>query len=320
MEFQEFDDMIGASREMKNIFSRIEDVAELDIPVLIMGESGTGKELVANSIHRRSSREDGPFIPVNTGAFSTELLMTELFGHEKGAFTGANKQHRGLFEIADGGSLFLDEISTMDMKTQVALLRVLETRRFQRVGSSHFISVNVRIIAATNENLRRKIRAKQFRRDLFHRLNVFSIFIPPLRKRKADIEVLADIFIRKYAEEFDKQVAGINDEAKKLLYGYPWPGNVRELENTIMQLIISLKGDTIGVESLPGKITRKANYKRRFRIRFGKPLNQVEAKYIEETLKEYNGNKEQTARSLGISRKTLYNKIQKLGIEIESGG
>lgn len=192
MEYQQFDDMIGASRRMKKIFLKIEDVAKLQIPVLIVGESGTGKELVANSIHKRSSSNNGPFIPVNTGAFSTELLMTELFGHEKGAFTGAEKPHRGLFEIADNGSLFLDEISTMEMKTQVALLRVLETRKFQRVGSSRFLTVNVRLIAATNENLRRKIRNKQFRRDLFHRLNVFTIFIPPLRKRKADIEVLTD--------------------------------------------------------------------------------------------------------------------------------
>lgn len=149
MEYQQFDDMIGASRRMKKIFLKIEDVAKLQIPVLIVGESGTGKELVANSIHKRSSRNNGPFIPVNTGAFSTELLMTELFGHEKGAFTGAEKPHRGLFEIADNGSLFLDEISTMEMKTQVALLRVLETRKFQRVGSSRFLTVNVRLIAAT---------------------------------------------------------------------------------------------------------------------------------------------------------------------------
>jgi DNA-binding NtrC family response regulator len=311
--------MIGSSRKMRRIFAQIKRVSGLDIPVLIVGESGTGKELVALSIHKRSPRSDYPFIPVNTGAIVKELIESEIFGHEKGAFTGATYQKKGKFEAAKGGTLFLDEISTMDEKTQVSLLRVLETKKFQRVGGSRLIETDVRIIAATNENLRLSIKEGQFREDLFHRLNVFPIKLPPLRNRGDDINLLLDYFLTQYCEEFDKPMPELTPQAMLLLRSYRWPGNVRELENVIMRCVVMLEGDTISPESLPGIILQDSREKpeasdRDVVLEVGLTLGEAEKRYITKTLQIVGGNKSKAARILGLSRKAMYNKLKSYGL------
>jgi DNA-binding NtrC family response regulator len=317
-----FDGMIGACRGMRRLFSQIKRVSGLDIPVLVVGESGTGKELVAMSIHKRSPRADCPFVPVNTGAIVKELIESEIFGHEKGAFTGASYQKKGKFEVAKGGTLFLDEVSTMDEKTQVSLLRVLETRRFQRVGGNRNIEADVRIIAATNENLRKAIAKGHFRRDLFHRLNVFAIKIPPLRERGEDIELLVNYFLHKYCQELDKPVPELSPQATLLLKSYRWPGNVRELENVMLRTVVMLEEDKIVPEILPDIILQDSqaetgkqgkseeSEEKDVVLEVGMTLEEVERRYITKTLDLLGGNKSKAARILGLSRKAMYNKLK----------
>ncbi|MDF1567672.1 MAG: sigma-54 dependent transcriptional regulator [Spirochaetaceae bacterium] len=310
---QFFDDMIGACKPIKRVYRRIDRVAQLEVPVLVTGESGTGKELVAQSIHRRSNRSSGPFLAVNTGAISRDLIASELFGHERGAFTGAEDRKKGFFERAAGGTLFLDEITTMDSKTQISLLRVLEAKELRRVGGRELIRTDVRVIAATNQDLQKSIQNGTFREDLYHRLNVFNIKLPPLRKRKDDIPVLVSHFAKVYADKFGKKVLEIDPEAMTLLTTYSWPGNVRELENVIANSMVMVQTGTLMSVHLPSDFRNPSVSRGKMTLEMGLTLEEVERRYITETMKSLNGNKTLAADSLGISRKTLYNKLNKTG-------
>jgi len=237
--------MVGNSRAMSKVYKRIRNVSPFDIPILIIGESGSGKELVARAIHNESSRRSGPFHAVNTGALTAELIASELFGHEKGAFTGATTAKKGFFEIASGGTLFLDEIGTMGHDTQVNLLRIIENQTFTRVGGTTPIRSDVRILAATNDDLRKQVRSNRFRRDLYYRLSVFPLTLPPLRKRRDDIPVLVEFFREQYTAQFDRPVRGFEPGAMKQLRSYGWPGNVRELSNMLIRLVVGATRDMI---------------------------------------------------------------------------
>jgi DNA-binding NtrC family response regulator len=296
------------------VFRQIRQISRFDVLVLITGESGTGKDLVARAIHRHSSRADGPYYPVNMGAIPKDLIASTLFGHEKGAFTGANEARAGMFESARGGTLFLDEISTMDELTQVSLLRVIETGKYQRVGGTGFLQSDARIIAATNVDLNRMVREQTFRADLYHRLNVFNISLPPLRKRGKDVLLLAREFLRRYSEEFGKQCSGISAEANKLIGSYLWPGNVRELENVIMRAVITAEGDILTPDLLKSEVQSSDIQPDSVILEVGTTLEDAERELIAKTLAEVDGNKGEAARLLGISRKGIYNKVKKYGI------
>ncbi|HFB68472.1 MAG TPA: sigma-54-dependent Fis family transcriptional regulator, partial [Calditrichae bacterium] len=247
-----FENIIGVSGKMQEVFRKIRKVASSDATVLIRGESGTGKELIARAIHFHSPRSDAPLVEINCASIPETLLESELFGHEKGAFTGAYKQKKGKFEIANGGTLFLDEIGELPLTLQAKLLRVLQDGRFTRVGGVENIEVNVRLIAATNANLEELLEAGKFREDLYYRLNVIPILIPPLRERLEDIGPLTDFFIQKYARKNKKHIKGISQEARYILMNYDWPGNVRELENAIENAVVMAEGDIITPSDLPG--------------------------------------------------------------------
>ena len=301
---------------MRKVYRQIRQVSRYDVLVLVTGESGTGKDLVAQAIHRMSGRRDGPFYPVNMGAIPRELIASTLFGHEKGAFTGASQQKKGMFETAAGGTLFLDEIGTMDEMTQVGLLRVLETRRFQRVGGTESLSADVRLIAATNIDLRRVVKEGGFREDLWHRLNVFRVDMPPLRKRGKDILMLAREFVERYSREFDREVTGIDPEARRLLQSYVWPGNVRELENVIMRAVLTAPQRLITKDLLKSEVQSAAPARDQVVLEVGMTLEEAERELITKTLDLVAGNKGEAARMLGISRKGIYNKIKKYGLTI----
>jgi DNA-binding NtrC family response regulator len=306
--------MIGESLTTKKLEEQIEKVAPLTVTVLITGETGTGKDLAATRIHQLSGRSRGPFVPVNMGAIPRELVASTLFGHEKGSFTGADRQTGGLFERARGGTLFLDEIETTDEKTQISLLRVLETKCFQRVGGSDFIDTDVRILAASNQNLREAIREGSFREDLYYRLNVFAIEVPPLRKRGADILLLAGYFLKHYSRELDKNVTRISPEAEKLLTSYKWPGNVRELENLMLRAVVSATGDTVTDRLLARTENREASARDRVKIEVGSSLESLERTLIKLTLDKVLGSKTLAAEMLGLSRKGIYNKMKRYNL------
>ena len=303
--------IIGNSPPIKRVFEQIEKVAPLAVTVLITGETGTGKDLVASRIHRRSERAGGPFVPVNVGAIPRELIGSTLFGHEKGAFTGAHRRCSGLFKAAGGGTLFLDEIETMDERTQINLLRVLESMRYQPIGSNEFVPSDVRILAATNQDLGQAIQEGSFREDLYYRLNVFSMNIPPLRERGEDIILLARHFLRHYARELDKKVSAISADAEKLLLAYPWPGNVRELENAILRAVVSAEGDTLTEKLLTGTEVSDSAGEDRIEIEVGSTLETLERSLIRLTLDAVMGSKTVAADMLGLSRKGIYNKIKR---------
>jgi len=311
-----FGEIIGKSKAIKKIVSKINEIAVFDVPVLISGESGSGKELVARALHYSSAREEKPFVAINTGAIPRDLINSELFGHEKGSFTGAIDSKKGKFEEADGGTLFLDEISSMSEAVQIALLRVLETGRIERVGGNHSIPVDVRIVAATNKNMESLLEVGSFREDLYYRLNVYSIDLPPLRDRQEDIPVLSGYFVDRFSEEYNKQVNGIEEDAAELLRIYAWPGNVRELRNMILRSVISAKG-SIHKRDLPEIIRKKQQRGREFSIKAGTPLPEVERVTIVKTLQLARGNKLKAAEMLGISRRSLYNKLEEYQIEDE---
>src|SRR5467141_3955785 len=254
-----FENIVGKSEPMLKIFDLVAQVATSRSTVLLQGESGTGKEVIAKALHLNSPRHDRPFVPVNTGSMPTDLLESTLFGHVKGAFTSAIASKKGLFEVADKGTLFLDEIATMGMETQAKILRVLQDRKFMHLGGIQEIQVDVRIIAATNVDLRQLVREGRFREDLFYRLNVISIELPPLRQRKEDIPLLVDFFLKKYAEENDRPVRNITPEALRPLMSYSWPGNVRELENVIERAVVLSSGVEIGSELLPDQIAGRGS-------------------------------------------------------------
>jgi DNA-binding NtrC family response regulator len=305
------DNLIGESPQMKKIFSLIQTVAPTDTTAMIRGESGTGKELVAKAIHINSRRKYFPIITVNCGALAESLLESELFGHEKGAFTGAHYKRKGKFEMANGGTIFLDEIGTISSKMQVELLRVIEKKQFSRVGGNEVISSDFRVIAATNENLEDAVREGRFREDLYYRLNVFTIFIPPVRERLEDIPVLAKYFLSKYSCQMNKKVTNISDEAMEFLLQYQWPGNVRELENAIERAIVVCKGDTIAVDDLPFHVNNNAS----FFDNDDMSLAAMEKRHISLVLNNHNWNISRSAEALGIDRVTLYNKINRYGLQ-----
>jgi DNA-binding NtrC family response regulator len=311
-ERSEYDEIIGKSDVMQKIYDLISQVAPTDSTVLITGESGTGKELIAQAIHGNSQRCYMPFIAVSCGALPDSLLESELFGYEKGAFSGAEHTKKGRFEMADKGTLFLDEIGDISLKTQVDLLRVLQEKKFRRLGGQEEIKVDVRILAATNQDLKKAISENRFREDLFYRLNVISIHIPPLRKRKDDIPLLVKAFIRRYCLVLNKEPVKIAYSAMKLLMDYNWPGNVRELENVIERALVIGRGIEIVTEDLP--FSRKELGTEAL----PNSLKLVEKIHIKRILEETDWNISKAARVLEIDRQTLYNKIEKYHIEKES--
>lgn len=312
----EFEGMIAVGLPMRRVIRQIMEAAAVEIPVLITGETGTGKDLVAAAIHRQSGRKDKAYIAVNMGAMAPELIASEVFGHEKGAFTGAADVRPGIFEQASGGTVFLDEIATMDEKTQISLLRVLEEKTFRRVGGVKNIGVDVRIIAATNEDLENNVAEKRFREDLFYRLNVFHISVPPLRERVGAVSVLTDYFLSHFASIYGKDVERISHETYKMLRRYPWPGNIRELKNVIQTAVLMVDGKELTPEFIPRRI-RDAIGNDQTRddaicsFRVGATLDSVENEFIRVTLSRVGGNKKLAASVLGISRRALYNKIKK---------
>jgi DNA-binding NtrC family response regulator len=312
----QFEGMLGVSLPMLEVFQRIIDAASADIPVLITGETGTGKDLVAGAIHNQSRRKDKPFVAVNMGAMPAELIASELFGHEKGAYTGATGMRKGSFEQANGGTIFLDEISTMDDKCQVSLLRVLEARMFRRIGGEKNIRVDVRVIAATNEDLEAAIRNNRFREDLYYRFDVFRINLPPLRERPGGLTVLAHYFLAQFSEVYNKTVRTVSSETLRCLESYPWPGNVRELKNVIQRAVLVAKGEELTPDLLPARIRNVGKSDREsilasFPIHVGMTLEAVEREFITMTLTSTAGNKKRAAAILGISRRALYDKLKR---------
>ena len=302
----EFSNIIGKSKKMQEIFSLIEKVALGNSTVIIYGGSGTGKELVAKAIHYNSPRTDRPFIPFNCGAIPETLVESELFGHTKGAFTGAVQAKKGLFEEADGGTLFLDEISTILPSVQVKLLRVLQEKEVMKVGSTERTKIDVRMLAATNENLEENMKKGKFREDLFYRLHVFPIFLPDLKDRKEDIPLLAYHFLDSYSKEAKKEIKGISKEAIKLLLEYHWPGNVRELENAIERAVIMTDQDYLASNDFPKDLTEGFSEMIKRGVKDRKSLDDIKSEYIKEILKEVGGNKRIAAEILKVNPRTLY--------------
>jgi two-component system, NtrC family, response regulator HydG len=311
----DFSNIIGRSPVMQAIYDQIRQVADTHAVVLIEGESGTGKELVANAIHVNSSRRERPFIKVNCAALPETLLESELFGHERGAFTGALEQRKGRFELADGGTLFLDEIADLSPGTQAKLLRVLQNYEFERVGGTQTLHVDVRIIAATNADLSERVKQGRFREDLYYRLRVVPLMMPPLRDRRDDIPLLAAHFCKRYAERNHKDVRGISAEAMNVLTTYPWPGNVRELQNCIENMVVMSTESMLGPELLPIEVQQTTVASDEAGLPIGLSMRQLEEKAIRETLARAGGNRKQAAAILGISLRTLHRKINEYGID-----
>jgi len=303
------EEIVGESPQIRKVFDLIDTVAKTDTTVMIRGESGTGKELVARAIHANSSRRFFPIVPVNCGAMTEGLLESELFGHERGAFTGAHYRRKGKIELADGGTIFLDEIGNISMKTQMDLLRVLETRQFTRVGGNDVISVDFRVICATNKDLERAVKEGTFREDLYYRLNVFTIVLPPLRERRSDIVPLAKYFLKKYAAQMNKPVTGFAPDAMDVLLQYEWPGNVRELENAIERAMVIGSPPMLTPNDLPFKLSDTVGA-----VRSG-TLADVERIYIQDVLHKNDWNISRSAEELDIDRVTLYHKIEKYGFK-----
>ena len=310
-----FDNIVGKSPQMQEIFELVETVAARKATVLITGESGTGKELIAKAIHYNSPRRDGPFIRINCAALPEGLVESELFGHEKGSFTGAIRQSRGRFELADGGTLLLDEISEISLHLQGKMLRVLQEREFERVGSGIPIQVDVRIIATSNRDLKKRINDGEFREDLFFRLNVVPIHIAPLRERKEDIPSLAEHFLKKYNEENNCNIQGISPKVYQMFMEYSWPGNVRELENYIERGVVTAKGKTLTPRDFPKELTFGRVEMPTGEIEVGSTVYDAERKLILKTLKAQDGNRTKTAEILGISTRTLRNKLHEYGVK-----
>ena len=322
-----FTEIVGLSRELQDVFRMMTKIVRVDVTVLITGESGTGKELVARAIHRRSARERGPFVAVNCSAIPQTLVESEFFGHEKGAFTDARESRPGRFEQADGGTIFLDEVGDLALDAQAKLLRALQDRQIQRIGSRASRPVDVRVIAATNKDLVKEVHEGRFREDLFWRLNVVNIRLPPLRERRDDLPVLIDYFVDRFNRELGLAVRSIAPDAFRLLCDYDWPGNVRELENTVCRAMILCEGDELTVTDLPGRIRGEIAG---LDVSLGSDLDhltlteavtqaseRLEKVMIVSRLTEHRGNRTATAESLGVSRKTLFNKMRQYGLSGE---
>src|SRR5713101_1363917 len=317
----DFENIVGKSEPMLKIFDLVSQVAPSRSTVLLQGESGTGKELIAKSIHLNSTRRDRPFVPVNTGSMPADLLESNLFGHVKGAFTSAIASKKGLFEVADRGTLFLDEIGTMTLDTQSKILRVLQDRKFMHLGGTHEIQVDVRIIAATNVDLRQLVREGKFREDLFYRLNVIAIDLPPLRQRKEDIPLLVEHFLQKYSEENERPPCRITTEALRPLVTYSWPGNVRELENTIERAVVLSSDDDIGLDLLPDHIVGRGASVPALEASPGATLfgimEDCERRIIIDMLEKCGWNQTEAAERFHVPLSTLNQKIKRLAIEIK---
>ena len=305
-----FGNILGKNTRMQEVFELISDIANTDSTVLIQGESGTGKELIARAIHFNSHRKNKPFVVANCSAYSQNLLESELFGHEKGSFTGAIRRKIGRFELANGGTIFLDEIGEVSPPTQILLLRVLQDHRFERVGGEETIEVDVRIIAATNKNLTEEMKKGTFREDLYYRLNVIPIFVPPLRERKDDIPLLASYFLQKFSHERGKEVTSFSPEVMEILLAHSWPGNVRELENVTDHAVIIAKQDKILLKDLPQFLSQKPLPAQEFTT-----LQDYEKNLILKALEDTNWNKHKASKKLNINRSTLYGKIKRYGLE-----
>lgn len=306
------ENMIGHSRAMERVFEIIRQISPSNCTVLITGDSGTGKELVARAIHQKSPRKDKPFIPIHCAALSPSLLESELFGHERGAFTGAVTQKKGKFEIADGGTIFLDEINEIPLEMQVKLLRFLEMREFERVGGTRSIRVDIRLLAATNTDLETLVQEHRLREDLYYRLNVVRIELPTLRERREDIPLLVHAFIVEFSRINRKQVTAITPEALQKLQAYDWPGNIRELKNCVESMVVLTKKTVLGVEDLPPQIQPA----RPPELPISSSLNikTIEKELIRNALMQSSGNKRQASELLGISRRTLYRKMEEYGL------
>jgi two-component system response regulator HydG len=304
-----FQDLIGLSAAMQELFQLIQDVAPSETPVLIVGETGTGKELVSKAIHALSPRRYAPFVAVNCGAFTETLLESTLFGHEKGSFTGAHHMQKGRLEMANGGTLFLDEVGEISPKMQVDLLRVLEEKKFHRLGNPKAMTVDFRLVSATHRDLEEAVHNRVFRQDFFYRINVITISVPPLRERKEDIELLAHHFLGRYGQELNKNITGISKEALDILISYDWPGNIRELENVIERAVVIGKKRKITPADLPFEDARI------LREPVAGSLEEVQKSHISEMLKGCQWNIARTANLLGINRTTLYKKIKKYGLK-----
>jgi len=312
---RESSSIIGKSSALQQVMDVVRQVAPTKASVLITGESGVGKELIADAIHRLSDRAQNPLIKVHCAALSESLLESELFGHEKGAFTGAIGRKRGRFELANTGTIFLDEIGEINQSVQIKILRVLQEKQFERVGGEETLDVDVRIIAATNRDLRAEIENGTFREDLYYRLNVVNINVPPLRERKDDIPLLSAAFVKEFSRENGKAVEGIDPRARAALHNHDWPGNIRELRNSIESAVVMAKGSIITLDDLPPTIARSGAERDAIRIHLGTRLDDAEREIIRSTLSANGGNKTRTAEILGIGRKTLHRKIAEYGLE-----
>jgi two-component system response regulator HydG len=317
--------IVYASTEMRNVVRMVEQVAPSTATVLITGESGTGKEVIADAIHAASPRRLKPIIKVSCAALPDTLLESELFGYEKGAFTGANARKEGRFELANGGTLFLDEIGEISPAVQVKLLRVLQDGKFERLGGTRTIDVDVRILTATNKDLHKEIEEKRFREDLFYRLNVINLRIPSLRERKEDVQLLAMHFLKHYADKNNKAIETFTEDAMLALTSYEWPGNVRELENAVERSVVFTNGKQIPLSVLPQNVSAFAETRHSLTFKIGTPLRELERKAIDITLQHTRGDKNMAARLLGIATRTIYRHLEKQesedggGTEIENG-
>ncbi|MBM4288543.1 MAG: sigma-54-dependent Fis family transcriptional regulator [Deltaproteobacteria bacterium] len=307
--------ILGHSPAFLKVIHQVNQIAPVRSTVLITGESGVGKELFAEAIHYGSPRRDKPLVKVNCGALPEGLIESELFGHEKGAFTGALQQRKGRFELADGGTIFLDEVSEMPVNTQVKLLRVLQEGEFDRVGGTRTLKVDVRVVGATNQNLEEMVAAGTFRKDLFYRLNVIHLEVPPLRARREDISLLAHHFLDKFCLANNRPPMAFTPEALKALKNYLWPGNVRELENVVERAVALCSGPAVGPEDLPEEVQQQSEGEENIVIQVGASLEEIERLAIRQTLKKTGGDKEVTARVLGIGLATLYRRLKEMDVK-----
>ncbi len=313
---ESFEGIIGKSAVMQQVFDLIGNAADSEAPVAIYGESGTGKELAAAAIHRLGGRSEGPFVKVNCAALNESLLESELFGHVKGAFTGADRNRKGRFEAANGGDIFLDEIGDIPLSTQVKLLRVLQEKEIEKVGDHKPLTIDVRIITATNKDLKMLMEEGRFREDLYYRVGVIPIYLPPLRERREDIPLLVDAFINRIRLRSRKNIAGTEEEALELLVNYDWPGNIRELINAIEYAFVLCPGDEIKKNNFPPSISGKRRYSSGQRPKKDRRVNSEQKEAILEALKKTNGNKTEAAKILGISRVTLWKRLKEHEIQV----
>lgn len=309
-----FDHMVGESEPMKRVYTLVDMVADSDVTVLLTGESGTGKELVARAIHHKSPRADGPFVTLNCGALPENLFESELFGYEKGAFTGAMSNKMGRFELADGGTLLLDEVGELSLKSQVDFLRVLETKEFRRLGGTKIVKVDTRIIAATNRNLEEAVKQGDFREDLYYRLNVVPVRLPPLRERGDDIPLLVDRFLNEFSALHHRAPKDVSRDAMRLLRLYAWPGNIRQLRNLMERMVVTVKDPVVLPEHLPEDIQASKEDRRTMVVALGSSLDDIEREVIRRTLAEVTNHREKAAKLLGISLRALQYKIKEYGI------